>query len=529
MDGTDSSTKGKPAGSGSGVSEKPASPERVGGSLRPLAADRFGVAQARHLLWRAGFGGNESQAQALASMGPERAVDLLLDQDAGTYERPAGDAFDKDIMRPATPEEQRIAREARQRRDEDLLARVQEERQRRERLDRSQIDAMQQWWLKRMIETPRPLEEKIALFWHGHFATNYRSIENSYHMFLQNQLFRTGGLGSVGDLLRAIIRDPAMLAYLNNNTSRKNKPNENLARELMELFSLGVGNYREDDIKEGARALTGHTFRDDDFYFDKGNHDNGIKTILGRNGALDGDAFVEAILAQPACAGFIAARLYHFFVGDVPSEERGGWKSLDPVRKGVVGELGNTLRSRGYELRPMLRRLFLSEHFYEPGNVGQQIKSPAQLVVGAVRSLGTPVRDLRTLNQALDMMGQRLFFPPSVKGWDGGRSWINTSTLFVRQNVSTFLLTGKKPQGSDAMAEVEKYDPSTLLAGMDDRDQRDPERVVERLLRVTLGDRAGEGREAAMAYLRSAGGKATRDAMVGVLLLATAMPEYQLC
>src|SRR6185436_12424118 len=164
----------------------------------------------------------------------------------------------------------------------------------RERDDRRQMREMQKWWLKRMIETPRPLEEKMTLFWHGHFATSFRTIENSYHMFKQNTLFRKHAVGNFGELLFAIIRDPAMIAYLNNNQSRKGKPNENLAREIMELFSLDIAGYTERDIKEGARALTGYTFVDDKFEFRRNDHDTGEKSILGVTGPLDGDGFVKA-------------------------------------------------------------------------------------------------------------------------------------------------------------------------------------------------------------------------------------------
>src|SRR5690606_20773973 len=212
----------------------------------------------------------------------------------------------------------RAIAEARRNRDEDALARIQARRQETERTDRRQFREMQRWWLKRMIESPRPLEEKMTLFWHGHFATSYRTIENSYHMYLQNQLLRANALGNYGELLYLIIRDPAMLAYLDNNNSRAGRPNENLARELMELFSLGVGAYSEQDIKEGARALTGYTFRDDEFYFDAGNHDDNPKTTVGRRGRLDGGGFVTAILGQRACSRFMCRKLYRYFVADIP-------------------------------------------------------------------------------------------------------------------------------------------------------------------------------------------------------------------
>jgi len=494
-------------------------------SLKPLPRAAFGAAQARHLLWRAGFGATEAQIATIAEWGPERSVDHLLGFAEIPYEDDAAAAFDKDIMHPPTEEDRRLYAQARRSQNEDVLAQARAERQRREQADRKQVVDLQRWWLRRMIETPRPLEEKLTLFWHGHFATNYRVIEDSWHVYQQNRLFRRNASGSFATLLAGIIRDPAMIAYLDNNDSRKGMPNENLARELMELFSLGVGNYREGDIKEGARALTGYTFKDDDFEFNRRNHDAGGKTILGRKGNLDGEGFVAAILARRACAAFITRKLYAYFVADIPMDERGR-EPADPAQKAVLKRLASTLYLGRYEIRPVLRALFLSEHFYEPRVMGEQIKSPVQLVVGAVRSLGTPVRDLSILNDALDLMGQRLFHPPSVKGWDGGRSWINTSTLFVRQNIAAFLLTGKKPQGYDT-TEDSPYDPLPLLipAGT----PGSPDALIDAALRVTLGRTPPGARDQLWKFIEARGGAIDRGAAVGALLLATAMPEYQLC
>ncbi len=498
---------------------------RVPSTLKPIRAERFGVAEARHLLWRAGFGGTPGQVRALAEMGPEKAVELLVETEKTEFAEASRDGFDKNIMRPLSEEEQRAIQQARRNRDEEALAKAQTERQERERRDRSQIVEVQKWWLTRMIETTRPLEEKMTLFWHGLFATNYRSIENSYHMYQQNLFFRREGLSNYRAMLKGLIRDPAMLAYLNNNQSRKNKPNENLARELMELFSLGVGQYEEKDIKEGARALTGYTFRDDEFFFDQKNHDGGIKEILGQRGTLDGDGFVEAILARDACSRYIARRWYHFFVGDVPTEERGGEAGLDPAQRTFIHELARALREGDYAVRPALKKLFLSEHFYHPRFVLGQIKSPAVLVVGGVRSLGLPARDISILRDALDLMGQNLMFPPSVKGWDGGRSWINTSTLFVRQNVMTYLIAGKKPKGYDASAEAQAYDAGALVAGA----EKSAEEMADRVLEAALGQRPSAARAALLAYLDESKGKGAKERAMGLLLLATAMPEYQLC
>lgn len=500
-------------------------------SLKPLAAEDFGYAHARHLLWRAGFGGTPKQIQTLVNWGLEKSVDyLLMTEKASTTDTAAG-AFDKDIMRPPTEAERLAYSAARKSQNEDEVAKFRLERQRRERDDRAQIAEMQKWWLKRMIETPRPLEEKMTLFWHGHFATNYRTIENSFHMFMQNGMFRTHALGNFGEMLFALIRDPAMIAYLDNNDSRKGRANENLAREIMELFALGIGNYSEKDIKEGARALTGYTFRDDAFEFVEGNHDTGDKQILGRNGNFDGDDFVRIILEQRACSQFITRKLYSFFVADVPPDERGGASELPTADRAALKELASTFLASKYDLKPVLRKLFMSAHFYSPRFMADQIKSPVQLVVGAVRSLNVPVRDLSILNDALDLMGQNIFFPPSVKGWEGGRSWINTSTLFVRQNILAFLIAGKKPQGYDATADTQKYDPKSLLTELasGSNEVSDATSIADYLLRLTVGQSPDMAKRELETFLNAGGKSISDDRLIGALLLITAMPEYQLC
>lgn len=500
--------------------------------LAPIRPQDFKFEQARHLLWRAGFGGPPAQAALLAGWGPERAVDYLLDIGKVPADAVKADRFDREIVRPPTPEEQAAYMRARRSQDENALAQLRAQQQERERRDRMQIRDVQKWWLTRMIETPRPLEEKMTLFWHGHFATSFRTIENSYHMFAQNRMFRENALGNFGNLLFAIIRDPAMLAYLDNNDSRKDRPNENLARELMELFSLGVGNYGEKDIKEGARALTGYTFRDDDFMFVKGDHDTNPKTILGQTGPMDGDDFVRAILAQRACSRFITAKIYSFFVADLPIEGVQSEGGPDDETRQVLRGLSSTFLAGKYDIKPVLRRMFLSRHFYSAGVVNQHIKSPAELVVGAVRSLNTPVRDLSILLDAMDLMGQNLMMPPSVKGWVGGRGWINTSTLFVRENILAFLLTGKKPQGYDVTADTEKYDPMPLLAELSKGSPgaaRQTDTVIDYLLRFTLGRAPDHAKLALKSLADRTGGQVTPELVTGWLLLITAMPEYQLC
>jgi uncharacterized protein (DUF1800 family) len=509
------------------ISGTPAAPERVDTSLSQIRDRDFGYNEARHLLLRAGFGGTDEQIRTLAEWGPERAVDYLLDYEDIPAEADARDAFDSGIIRPRNEAEKRAYRRAQQASDENALAQFRTIRQRAQRDDRNQMRKVQQWWITRMIQTPRPFEEKLTLFWHGHFATNFRTIEDSYHMYAQNRMLRANALGNFGDLLRGIVRDPAMLKYLNNNQNRKSSPNENLAREIMELFSLGEGNYTERDIKDGAKALTGFTYRDDAFVFNKNQHDNNSKRILGSIGNLDADGFVNAILLSPNCAPFICAKLYKYFVSDISTDVR----SLKGAPRTVVRKMSAMLQDQRYDLKPVLRRLFLSRHFYDPSVMGNKIKSPAELIVGAVRTLNVPVRNLTILTGAMDMMGQSVFLPPSVKGWDGGRSWINTSTLFIRQNTLVYMLTGQQAQKNRRFVDPTAYDPTRLVPSMNDprMDSNPPaELIANELLDLALGYRPAGASEFLVDAAKKVDKPNTAKGITTMLLLITSMPEYQL-
>ncbi|UCD74599.1 MAG: DUF1800 domain-containing protein, partial [Phycisphaerales bacterium] len=359
----------------------------------------------------------------------------------------------------------------------------------------------------------------------GHFATSYRGIEDSYHMFLQNQFFRANAVGSFADLVCGIVRDPAMLRYMNSDQNRKENPNENLARELMELFVLGEGNfYTESDIKEGARALTGHTFRDDQFLFRSEWHDDQPKRILGQVGNWDGTDFCNIILSHKAASEFICWKLYRFFVNDLPGPP------TDEAQSFIV-KLAKRMRERKYGVRTVLKTLFMSEHFHDPSNMACQVKSPIQLLVQAIRSLSLPQRSLRALLNASDLMGQNIFFPPSVKGWDGGRAWINTSTLFVRHNVMVYLLTGRRPDAYAWQADGTPCELTGLIEHLASETGRiEPADAATYLLRFALGARPHPQRvETLVKFVEDQGGTLNNDMLVGMLALISAMPEYQLC
>ena len=489
--------------------------------LQPHDPERFGQREAKHLLLRAGFGGTPEQIRTVASWGIERAVDHVLDTALAGYPAPRADDFANDIVPSLSRTELQRLRQARQNQDEETLASFRMRRQMAQRRDRQQVRELQRWWLTRMIETTRPLEEKMTLFWHGHFATSYRTTENSYHMFLQNQLFRKHALGNFAELLRGVIHDPAMLRYLNNRQNRKQRPNENLARELMELFSLGTGAYTEHDIKEGARALTGYAFEGNDFRFNAQAHDTGTKHILGARGAFDGDDFVDLILQQPACATFICAKLYRFFAADPPDDIAARRHSEAPQ---IIDRMAHALRANQYTIAPVLRELFLSDHFYSETIVAQRIKSPAELVVGLVRTLETPTRDLNVLVTAMDRMGQRLFFPPNVAGWPGERAWINPSTLYTRQNVATFLLTGAAGDAHQRRHR-RRFDAAAFARQLGQPAQDD---LAAALVDVMLAAGATEATLAPVRALAQANGRSEPD-VLAMISLITALPAYQLC
>jgi uncharacterized protein (DUF1800 family) len=300
---------------------------------------------------------------------------------------------------------------------------------------RAKEEEIRLWWLDRMVRTKRPLEEKMTLFWHGLLVSSAQTVKNSYLLYQQNQLYRQHATGNFRTLIREVSRNPAMLTYLNNNQNVKAHPNENYARELMELFTLGIGNYTENDIKESARSFTGWTNTGDQFVARPGQHDTGMKTFLGRTGNFDGDNIIDIIFEQQAAAKYIATRLIKFFGVDEPESD-------------IVEQLAGVVRRSDFEMSAVLLALFSSRWFYSKEVMYRQIKSPVQLVVGALRSLGVSLLQPQQVVNALRLMGQDLFNAPTVKGWDGGRAWINTSTLFARYNLPAYLGTGRLPSQS---------------------------------------------------------------------------------
>ena len=384
----------------------PAAPD----ALSPFPESEWSWNSAAHLLRRAGFGGTKAEVDALHARGLEGAVDSLL----GWQGKP--DPGTPPISITVTERPGRMEYMGKSREERQMLQRE------HRRKDGRQLGRVRAWWMSLMINTNHPLRERMTLFWHGHFTSGYRDIRNSYHMYMQNTLFRRHAAGNFAQLLHDISADPAMLEYLDNNRNRKGKPNENYAREVMELFTMGEGNYGEKDIKEAARAFTGWTFRGNEFVFDFRNHDPGEKTFLGKTGRFDGDDIIEIILEQPVTAEYITRKLARNFGIRNPPDE-------------YIRSLAKTFRRSKYELKPVLRQMLLSREFYGDDVVGTKIKGPVELIVSLYRSLGMRVRPTVALPALAGSLGQELMQPPNVKGWEGGRNWITTSHLLNRYNI----------------------------------------------------------------------------------------------
>jgi hypothetical protein len=390
---------------------------------------------ASHLLQRAGFGGTTAEIHALVAMGPQKAVESLVKYQGNPDHLPSMEFGDLSGPAPANFRQGFRPRDFTQQQIQSLaqLKRV---------AQLARTEEMRLWWLDRMVRTTRPLEEKMTLFWHGLLVSGEASVRNCYHLYMQNQLYRRNATGNIKELVTQVSQDPAMLEYLNNNQNRKEHPNENYARELMELFTMGIGNYTEQDIKESARAFTGWTYLGDRFVFNQYEHDNGTKTFLGRTGNFDGHDIINIIFESPATSRYYAMRLVRFFGMDEPTDDR-NIAAASPM----IDALAALIREENFNLQPVLAALFSSSWFYSNDVMRRQIKSPVQLVVGGLRFLNVYLDQPRPVSNSLKLMGQELFNAPNVKGWDGGRAWISTSTLFSRYNLPAYLVTGRLPTG----------------------------------------------------------------------------------
>jgi uncharacterized protein (DUF1800 family) len=393
--------------------------------LKALSSNQWNETTAAHLLNRAGFGGPPAAIRRLTDLGLDAAVDELVE-----YERIPDPTANPGWAKPEPERAQRQVEVYRTGSPEEKRQ-LQHEMQ---QLQRERIMELRDWWLRRMAFGPRPLQEKMALFWHGHFATSVEKVRDVYFMWRQNDLFRRLATGNWMLLLLEMGKDPAMLIWLDQAQSRREHPNENFARELMELFTLGEGHYTEHDIAEAARALTGWSLdRANQCYtYRPAWHDPGNKKIFGQTGNFDGDDFISLIVSQPQAANFITAKLWNYFAGEPPSPD-------------LNAALAAQFSDGGGEFKPLLHVLFRSQEFYAPDLVRNQVKSPVQWLVGTVRILECPLPPPLISWGMTRQLGQELFAPPNVKGWDGGVAWITTNTLLTRYNDAQALVEGTLP------------------------------------------------------------------------------------
>ncbi len=487
--------------------------------------------KAAHLLNRAGFGATQEEIERFAAMRPREAVDTIVDfekiPDPTTHPEWA-------VLDPNQHNEYKAMR---------LFSGPEKEKQRRRmRRERNrQTNDLRHWWLERMASGPRPLQEKMTLFWHGHFATSIQKVKSPYLMYKQNEIFRQKGTGKWLDLLTAVSKDPAMLIWLDGARSNRKKPNENFAREVMELFTLGEGNYSEDDIREAARAFTGWSLARNrqEFTYRERMQDPGAKRFFGRAGKFKGEDILEILVRQDQASKFITGKLWRFFVSE----------SLPPR---LQDELARRFAGHRQVFAPWLKDVFLSREFYAPEVMRRQIKSPVQWLTSTVRSLDRSLPPTVVSQQMLRQLGQFLFEPPNVKGWDGGTAWINTNHLLSRYNFAKDLVEGRygrgrgkneyvmtkltkgEPKGRDAMMErlmqsrlsrMEPVDVSKLLPEIQ---ETPPDQILSQLENRFLSMPLKPSRRETLAQYLQQHPQLNENSLRRAIRLLMCTPEYQL-
>lgn len=478
------------------------------------AKDNF--LKVKHLYNRAGFGISYPDLQKLSRKNIDKVVDGLLKKSKN----------DDNITLVNDVESKRqLLAQAGLYSKKDL---TDEEKKMRQDIVRMQNEVSRDLnigWVSKMINTDAPLKEKMTLFWHGHFACR---SNNPYFAQQLNNIQRENGLGSFKTLLVEVSKSPAMLQYLNNQQNRKGRPNENFARELMELFTLGRGNYSEQDIKESARSFTGWQYdKDGGFIFRPNLHDDGTKTFFGKIGNFQGENIIDIILEKPETSQFIARKVYKFFVNDNPNEEH-------------VKELATHFYNSKYDISELMKKMFTSDWFYAPENVGTKIKSPAEFLVGLSREFYVTYNKPQVLIQLQSSLGQYLFNPPNVAGWPGGQSWIDSSSLMLRMRIPSLVLndgeidfSGKADPEDEAVIALSRAGTNNANASSKPKSYVNanadwpkfldtlpkgltPLQLTEFLLQPKLNDKIAS---------MVSDNKGLRSTSVEI----TSMPEYQLC
>lgn len=468
----------------------------------------------QHLLWRAAFGPMAENARQLESISPVDLWKVLLEKSAKqpSYINVASNSVDglvKGVKEFVATEKtsQELARQRRRQSAQDLKS-------------------LNLTWLNQMINSEAQVREKMSFFWHGHFACRVVNI------YFQQQLLheiRTNSLGDFGSLLRAVSKSPAMLLFLNNQQNRKQSPNENFAREVMELFTMGRGNYSEKDVKEAARAFTGWgTNAKGEFVFRKNVHDTGEKTFLGKTGNFDGDDIINIILEHEATAHFITEKVYRFFVNE----------EVNPAH---VSALAHLFYRDNYDIQKLMTNIFTSAWFYDAKNIGNRIKSPVELMVGIRRLIPMQLEKPEMQLMYERVLGQVLFYPPNVAGWPGGTNWIDSSTLMLRLRLARILTNADefsiKPKDDDDVMMGKKNESAGNKKNLSQNkiDWQGVVKVFDGVARTELLEKASKivlqskNKIPSTLLLRYVDEKSREAFLKTAIVQLMCTPEYQLC
>lgn len=371
---------------------------------------KLGFQDARHLVSRTGIGAEWETIQRFQNLTRQQAITHLFNN--RHMNLPAPPAM--------TPWSKMVNLRGNMSRRKNIM-----------RISKGEGKSLQKWWVNHLLVTQSPFLERMTLFWHNHFPSSIAKTTQTSMLYQQNLMLRKNAFGNFGQMLHNIARDPAMLVYLDGYVSTKDEPNENFARELLELFTIGIGNYSENDMREAARAFTGWSIDDRNglYRYNAANHDTGVKTFLGKRGNFKGEDIINILLQHPRTAETIAKKMWHEFI------------NISKPNQNTINQWAHTFRSSGYDIKALMNQVFNSKEFWAPANQGALIKSPIELTIGTLRSL--PYALGRTdLAHNLNIMGQGVFAHPSVKGWDGGKTWISTQSLLRRNSMMNNLTSG---------------------------------------------------------------------------------------
>ncbi len=443
-------------------------PREAWAPFEPDQKSPWDLRLAGHLLRRAAFGGTWPELKRALEEGPQKTVDRLL--------RPEADADDFN------------------RRFDDLESGTQE------------LPAMQAWWLRRMIQTPHPLLEKMTLFWHGHVVASKVRVQSGPLLLAYVRLLRGHALGRLDAMLAEVARDPAMLTWLEATANRKSQPTEHFARTLFERFTLGPGEFSDRDVREASRAFTGWFVLRNKIRFIEREHDDGVKRVLGKEGNFAGEDVVKIALAQPAAPKFVVARIYRWLISET-----------DPPSEALLAPLAEQFAA-DYDIARLVETVLRSNLFFSPAAYRQRVKSPVELAVGILRPMEAIVPTDK-LGRELAEMGQSLYAPPTAGGWAGGRHWINQATMLRRDALGRTLFAPKGPY-------AEKLDPKSIAAG---HGVHAIDKAADWLIDLYLqGDLAPAVREKIAAAIRGASGSGSGGALRRFAQAIVSLPEFQL-